>query len=119
MMYAPMNSRQRPVNNPRGEGAVTMGERPVYQPQPDRQPQENRQTPQQRPQAAQSPGNTMGMNQRQGNQMNPGMRQNRPMGNPGMGGMQQQGGGLLSKLLSIKDPIGSLNKIAAIMKLFG
>lgn len=156
MMYAPMNSRQRPVSNPRGEaGAVTMSQRPVYQPQPVEQPRErmmpqqpvNRQTmpPPMNPQAAQrqpvnqqaaqqpvnpqaapqqqrtmprNPGNQGYMNQQQGN----GMQQNRPMNQmgmrPGMGG-GGLGSGILGKLLSIKDPIGSINKIATIIKLLG
>lgn len=52
-------------------------------------------------------------NQARMNQM-PG---NRPMG--GMGAGQSPISGLLGKLLSIKDPIGSLNKIVSIIKLLG
>lgn len=100
------NQRANPVRNTQPQGNYSQGIPFQNQQNQPRQNQWN-QGPAPNGQWTQAQ-NQARMNQMQGN---------RPMG--GMGSGQSPISGLLGKLVNLKDPIGSLNKIVSIIKLLG
>lgn len=102
------NQQANPVRNTQPQGNYSQGM--PFQNQQN-QPRQNQWNQNQGP--APNGQWTQAQNQVRMNQM----QGNRPMG--GMGSGQSPISGLLGKLVNLKDPIGSLNKIVSIIKLLG